>query len=156
MISIPIPGHGTLALSHLVLDYNGTLAVDGVLLPGVKETLLGLSRQLSVHVLTADTFGTAGDGLNGVDCRLTVLEPGRQDRAKRDAVIGLGADRTVAIGNGRNDALMLEAAALGIAVVLAEGASSLSVVKADVVCTDVVAALDLLAHPQRLAATLRC
>ena len=42
MISISIPGSGSLNLDHLVLDYNGTLAVDGVLLPGVKETLQSL------------------------------------------------------------------------------------------------------------------
>ena len=156
MICIAIPGYGTLDLHHLVLDYNGTLAVDGVLLPGVKATLETLSRQLCIHVITADTFGKAGEGLQDTDCRLTVLDAGRQDRAKLEFVNGLGAEQTVAIGNGRNDALMLEAAALGIAVILEEGASSLSVAKADVVCTNVVAALQLLTHPLRLTATLRC
>ena len=156
MISISIPGTGTLNLEHLVLDYNGTLAVDGVLLPGVKATLQSLSRQISVHVITADTFGKAGEGLAGTDCQLTVLDPGRQDQAKLDFVNRLGTDRTVAIGNGRNDALMLEAAVLGIAVILGEGASALSLDKADVVCTNVVDALELLLHPLRLTATLRC
>jgi len=156
MVSITIPSVGTLNLAHLVLDYNGTLAVDGVLLPGVKETLQSLSRKIDVHVVTADTFGKAGEGLTGVECQLTVLDPGRQDQAKLDFVKRLGADRTVAIGNGRNDALMLEAAALGIAVILAEGASTLSLGKADVVCLNVVEALQILTHPLRLRATLRC
>ena len=35
MIEIDIPGYKTLHLEHLVLDYNGTLAVDGVLIDGV-------------------------------------------------------------------------------------------------------------------------
>ena len=156
MISITIPGTGKLDLDHLVLDYNGTLAVDGVLLPGVAPTLQSLSQQIGIHVITADTFGKAGEGLAEVDCQLTVLDPGRQDQAKLDFVAHLGADQTVAIGNGRNDALMLEAAALGIAVILGEGASSVSLGKADVVCTHVVDALELLLHPLRLAATLRC
>ena len=156
MISISIPGSGTLNLDHMVLDYNGTLAVDGALLPGVKETLQSLCDHIVIHVVTADTFGKAGDGLQGVDCRLTVLQPGRQDQAKLDFVKHLGADRTVAVGNGRNDALMLEAAALGIAVILSEGASTLSLGKADVVCLNVVDALQLLTHPLRLTATLRC
>lgn len=156
MISISIPGAGTLNLDHLVLDYNGTLAVDGVLLPGVKETLQSLCEQIDIHVVTADTFGKAGDGLKGVDCRLTVLQPGRQDLAKLDFVKQLGADRTVAVGNGSNDALMLEAAALGIAVILGEGASTLSLGKAAVVCLNIVDALELLTHPLRLTATLRC
>jgi len=156
MISISIPEAGTLNLDHLVLDYNGTLAVDGVLLPGVKETLQSLCEQIDIHVVTADTFGKAGDGLKGVDCRLTVLQPGRQDLAKLDFVKQLGADRTVAVGNGSNDALMLEAAALGIAVILGEGASTLSLGKAAVVCLNIVDALELLTHPLRLTATLRC
>jgi len=156
MLSIQIPDFGALALDHLVLDYNGTLAVDGVLLPGVKEALNSLSRDLTVYVVTADTFGKAGDGLEGVDCHLTVLEQGRQDRAKLNFVNGLGAAKTASIGNGRNDALMLEASALGIAVILGEGASSASLKAADIVCTRIVDALELLSHPLRLTATLRC
>ncbi len=35
MLEIDIPGKSTLKLSHLVLDYNGTVACDGHLLPGV-------------------------------------------------------------------------------------------------------------------------
>ena len=155
MLSIQIPGFGSLTLEHLVLDYNGTLAVDGVPLPGVKEALNVLSEKLNVHVVTADTFGLAAKGLEGIRCQLTVLEKGRQDQAKAEFVRGLGADRTVSIGNGRNDALMLSVSSLGIAVILAEGASTASVNAADIVCSDIVRALELLAHPLRLTATLR-
>lgn len=155
MLSIQIPGFGSLTLEHLVLDYNGTLAVDGVLIPGVAEALNALSDQLIVHVITADTFGLAAKGLRAVNCKLTVLDKGRQDQAKADFVNRLGADRTVSIGNGRNDALMLSAASLGIAVILGEGASAVSLHAADIVCTDIVRALELLMHPLRLTATLR-
>lgn len=155
MFSIQIPGFGALTIDHLVLDYNGTIAVDGLLLPGVKEALNSLAEQLSVHVVTADTFGRAADGLYGVNCRLTVLEPGRQDRAKVNFVNRLGAHRTISIGNGRNDALMLAASALGIAVILGEGASMVSLNAADIVCTNIVSALEMLMHPLRLTATLR-
>lgn len=155
MFSIQIPGFGALTIEHLVLDYNGTLAVDGVLLPGVKGALNTLAEQLSVHVVTADTFGKAADGLDGVNCRLTVLEPGRQDQAKVNFVNRLGAHRTVSIGNGRNDALMLSASALGVVVILGEGASMVSMNAADIVCTNIVSALEMLMHPLRLTATLR-
>jgi len=155
MISTQIPGFGTLALEHVVLDYNGTLAVDGLLLPGVKGALNRLAAELAIHVVTADTFGRAAAGLEAVDCRLTVLEAGPQDRAKVNFVDRLGADRTASIGNGRNDALMLAASALGIAVILGEGASTVSLNAADIVCTDIISALELLMHPLRLTATLR-
>jgi soluble P-type ATPase len=61
----------------------------------------------------------------------------------------------VCIGNGRNDRLMLAESALGIAVVLGEGAAAVTLAAADVVCTDILAALALLTHPLRLVATLR-
>jgi soluble P-type ATPase len=155
MMALQIPGFGQLNLAHLVLDYNGTLAVDGALLPGVKEALNALARKLTVHVVTADTFGKAAAGLKDVACRLTVLEPGCQDKAKADFVHQLGAGQTVSIGNGRNDGMMLEASALGILVILGEGASAASLGKADVVCTSIIDALALLMHPLRLTATLR-
>ena len=61
----------------------------------------------------------------------------------------------VVIGNGANDALVLEAAALGIVVLGPEGASSRALRAADIVCSAVTDALDLLLDPTALAATLR-
>ena len=90
-----------------------------------------------------------------VPCELTVLPPGSQDQAKLEFVNRLGADRTVCIGNGRNDRLMLEAAALRLCVILAEGAAAKTIQAADVVCGGIVAALELLTNPLRLTATLR-
>jgi soluble P-type ATPase len=61
----------------------------------------------------------------------------------------------VAIGNGRNDALMLKRAALGIAVVQTEGAATAALLAADLVTPGIIEVLDLLLHPDRLRATLR-
>jgi soluble P-type ATPase len=155
MIEVDIPGWGPLKLEHLVLDYNGTLAVDGILYEGVSERLTRLARDLEVHVLTADTFGKVRDGMSGVPCEVTVLSPGAQDQGKLDFVRRLGPGRTCAMGNGRNDRLMLEAAALGIAVILEEGAAAVSLAAADIVCRSIADALDLLRNPLRLTATLR-
>ncbi len=155
MIQTAIPGFGQLEIAHLVLDFNGTLAVDGQLLPGVKEHLADLSRELTVHVLTADTFGTAHSQLEGVTCRFSALPAGDQDLGKDRYVQQLGAAQTACIGNGRNDRRMLRSAALGIAVILAEGAAVETLLAADIVCTDIRDALALLTHPLRLTATLR-
>jgi soluble P-type ATPase len=152
---LDIPGFHRLALEHLVLDFNGTLAVDGELLPGVKPRLRKLARLLRVHVLTADTFGKARARLNGVDCKLTILAPGGEDRAKARYVGRLGTHRVACIGNGCNDRRMLAAAALGIVTLQAEGAAVASLRVADVVVRDVRDALDLLLEPRRLVATLR-
>jgi soluble P-type ATPase len=155
MIEVDIPGFKALRLEHLVLDFNGTLAVDGELIAGVADRLNHLAAMLSVHVVTADTFGKAAAQLEGVSCRLSVLPADEQDIAKLAYVNELGAGKTVSMGNGRNDRLMLAAAALGIAVILEEGVSSLSLSAADIVCRDILSALDLLTHPLRLTATLR-
>jgi soluble P-type ATPase len=121
----------------------------------VAEALSGLAQRLHIHVLTADTFGLAAAQLAGLPLKLTILPRARQDEGKRDFVRSLGAARCVCIGNGRNDRLMLAESALGIAVVLGEGAAAVTLAAADVVCTDILAALALLTHPLRLVATLR-
>lgn len=155
MIAVDIPGHPLLRLEHLVLDYNGTLAVDGVPEPGVCDALNRLAQDLAVHVITADTFGKARSGLEGVDCRLSILPLGSQDAAKLNYVHELGAGNTAAVGNGRNDRLMLRASALGIAVLLKEGLATETLLAADILCRGIVPALELLLHPLRLTATLR-
>ncbi|RME97746.1 MAG: ATPase P [Chloroflexi bacterium] len=155
-MNIEIPGSEPFGLEHLVLDFNGTLAVDGTIIGGVPPRLAALAEHLQIHVITADTFGTARAALAGIPCTLDVLPAGLpQDTAKRDVVETLGAKTTAAIGNGRNDRLMVQAAALGVAVVQAEGAAVDTLLAADVAAPDILSALDLLARPQRLAATLR-
>ena len=155
MIEVAIPGYRTLQLEHLVLDYNGTLAVDGEPLPGVTEALKDLAERLEVHVLTADTFGKVRSRLKGVPCKLSVLPLEDQDTGKLEYVKALGAERTVCIGNGRNDRLMLKEAALGVAVILEEGVAVETLTSADVVCTSILSALELLTNSLRLTATLR-
>ena len=155
MLKLDIPGFGSLRLMYLVLDFNGTLAVDGRLLLGVKTRLGRLSRRLDLHVLTADTFGSARGALTNVPCELAILPRERQDRAKLAYVRRLGSATTACIGNGRNDRLMLKAAALGIAVLQEEGAALEALMAADLVTPGIVEALDALNNPLRLVATLR-
>ena len=155
MIAVDIPGFKSLRLEHLVLDFNGTLACDGDLLPEVAGRLNNLASMLTVHVITADTFGKVEAQLDGVRCRISILRGGDQDREKLAYITQLGPECTVSIGNGRNDRLMLEAAALGIVVLLQEGAAAQSLMAADIVCKEILSALDLLTHPLRLTATLR-
>ena len=155
MISIEIPDFSKLTLHHLVLDYNGTLAVDGKLLPGVSERLRRLANQLEIHVLTADTFGSVAINLRDVPCTIHILPKEEQDQGKLQYVENLGAAETVSIGNGRNDSLMLKKCSLGLAVIQDEGAAISAIFAADIVLPDIMTALDLLVAPLRLIATLR-
>lgn len=155
MIDIDIPGLGPLHLAHLVMDYNGTLALDGRLIDGVQVRLAKLGQQMQLHVITADTFGDVEQALRGTDCRLHILGPGLQDTQKMDYVQTLDAKAVVSIGNGRNDCLMLQTSALGIGLIQMEGACGKTLLAADVICASIIDALDLLLHPLRLIATLR-
>jgi len=155
MVEVSIPGHKPLRLSHLVLDYNGTLGVDGEIMAGVREALDGLAAELQIHVVTADTFGKAASRLEGWPCELAVLPTDDQAVAKRQYLARLGPEGVVAVGNGRNDRLMLADAALGVAVIQGEGAAVETLLAADVACPDIVSALELLSNPLRLVATLR-
>ncbi len=155
MIEIEIPGFITYRLRHIVLDVNGTIAKDGLLLEGVRELFAELESKLAIHLVTADTHGNQEklDKLLGLTA--VRIPSGDQAQAKLEYVERLGRDGVVAVGNGANDAAMLEHAALGIVVLGPEGSAAACLTKADVVVSDIRHGLELLLHPKRLVATLR-
>jgi soluble P-type ATPase len=155
VLEIGVPGAAPLRFEHLVADFNGTLAIDGVLIAGVGEALRTLAGVLDLHVVTADTFGRVRQAMAGVPSAITILPPGDQDSAKLRYIEGIGAAQCVCIGNGRNDRLMVAAAGLGIAVVQGEGVAVETFLAAKVAVPDIGAALGLLLNPARLTATLR-
>lgn len=155
MISISIPGSATLSLQYLVLDYNGTIAEDGEVIPSCIPVLHSLSKELDIYVLTADTHGTVELKLKDIACELHIIGEGKQDLLKLEFIRSLGSTSVAALGNGRNDMLMLQEAALGIGLIQAEGANMKALASADLVCTDIVDALGLLLKPNRLIATMR-
>jgi P-type E1-E2 ATPase len=155
VIRIHIPGRRPLGLEHLVLDVNGTIACGGQLIEGVAEAIRTLSSRVHIVAITADTFGTA-DRLRaelGVDVH--VISRGDEGQQKMLFVAELGANSVAAIGNGANDAGMLGQAALGIAVLGAEGLALDAFRAADVIVPGIVEALGLLSDERRLIATLR-
>lgn len=154
-MKIEIPGREPIELKHLVLDFNGTLAVDGALIDGVHPLLNMLSAELHVHVITADTFGSVDCAMESIPCQVYVINPFDQDKQKELYVNKLGRNHVIAIGNGRNDMLMLQAAVIGIALIQKEGAYAPLISVADVLCLSIVDALELLLNPLRLKATLR-
>lgn len=155
MFELKISDRRTLKLEHLVLDYNGTIAEDGELKSGVIDLMNDLSDIMILHVLTADTHGSCRKKLDGAPVRISVLEGEPEDSAKLNYIKSLGEQSCACLGNGLNDRLMLQASALGIAVIGTEGAAGPAVMAADVICTDILDALNLFLHPARLVATLR-
>jgi len=155
MLEITIPGRGKYRLQNLVLDFNGTLAFNGVLLEGIVERLAVISNLLEVYVITSDTFVSVGKQMADLPVTIIRLSSSDHKQEKKDFVESLGADSVIAIGNGSNDSAMVRIAAIGIAVIQQEGAASGTVQSADLVFTSIIDALDVILNPQRMIATLR-
>jgi P-type E1-E2 ATPase len=156
MIELQIPGRGIIELDYAVFDVNGTLAVDGQLIKGVEPLIAQLRGKLEVRLLTADTHGKQAEIDQQLKFTADLLRPsGHEREQKADYIRALGAHKVVAVGNGANDVDMLKTAALGIAVIGHEGATSEVLAAADVVTHNIFDAIGLLLYPKRLIATLR-
>lgn len=155
MIHLNIPGVGDYNLEHLVMDVNGTLAIDGHLIDGVQAKLASLRGQLTVHLLTADTHGRQAVIDRQLDLTAVQIKPGGESLQKAEYIRRLGAERVVAIGQGANDADMLAAARLGICVMSIEGVAKETLLASDLVAPTILSALELLEKPMRIAASLR-
>lgn len=154
MIEVKIPGFGELKLQHAIFDYNGTLAIDGYLIDGLESKLNALAQRLKLHIVTGDGFGTAKEELKNVNCELLIIPPENQAQSKKEYLHRLNPDETVAVGNGRNDRVMLKEAALGIAVIGDEGTATETILAADI-AINILSVFDLLETKRRLIATLR-
>ena len=154
MLSINIPGRGELSFSHLVLDYNGTIAEDGLIIPGIAERLEKLSRDLSISVITADTHGTAARRCEGLPLQVLTFPTTEVGAIKADHVRSLTGG-VITVGNGFNDIAMSEAADLSICILGPEGCCGKLAVSCDILSRSIGDALDLLLKPDRLRATLR-
>lgn len=155
MIELTIPGRGLLRIDHLVLDVNGTVAVDGQLLEGLAKRIGVLKDRLTIHLLTADTQGSQVLIDQQLNLKAMRIQPRDETMQKAEYVRQLGAEGVVAIGQGANDAGMLKEAALGICVMSKEGAAIETVLSADLLMPDIFAALELFDKPLRMIASLR-
>ena len=155
MIELNIPGRGLIQLQHLVCDVNGTLAVDGQLTESAKHGLNALRDRLTLHLLTADTHGKQDVIDHQLNMKAVRIHPGNEVEQKVNYVQQLGAGTVVAIGQGANDAGMLQAAALGMCILSPEGTAVETLLGADLVVANIEQALELLEKPLRIVASLR-
>ncbi|KAB2954546.1 haloacid dehalogenase [Heliorestis acidaminivorans] len=153
-MKLNIPGQEPLELAHLVLDYNGTIAEDGKLLPALPPILEDLATRLQIYVITADTFGSVAEECEHLPVSLQILKSNDHSREKELFVRSLSGG-VIAIGNGANDCAMVGSADLGIAVIGPEGCALETLLRAKVVVTSIEKGLALLQKPDRLVATLR-
>jgi P-type E1-E2 ATPase len=155
MIKFTIPGCGDYELEHLMMDVNGTLAIDGQLISGVTEKIASLRDKLTIHLLTADTHGKQAVIDQQLALTAVRIGPGGESQQKAEYVRRLGSEKVIAIGQGANDAEMLEAAHLGVCVMSVEGVAKETLFAADLIAPTILSALELLENPLRIVATLR-
>ena len=110
-------------------------------------------------MVSSDSFGTAQGQLAAIPLEPYILRTNKHDEEKRDYVVSREPNAIVAFGNGRNDALMLdavkEAKGLAIAVDNGEGCALEAMKSAHMFVAGITNALDLLLELLRLKATLR-
>jgi soluble P-type ATPase len=156
MIDVTMPDGRQLKYEHVIFDYNGTLAEDGITSKPVKELLQELATRVHVAVITADTFGLVREQLaevKGVEVIVIGREADGQEKARY--VQEWGAEKTVVVGNGVNDQPMFFIGALKIAVLGPEGVSSGVLAASSIVVKSPEDVIRLLLNPKRLIATLR-
>ncbi|CAM3850645.1 HAD family hydrolase [Mesobacillus thioparans] len=153
MLALNIPGRGRFSLHHLVLDFNGTIAFGGEMISGVGERIQQLSKELEVHVITADTSGSVIQQCEGLPVTVQILQSDNHTDEKGKFVRGL--DGVICMGNGANDEAMFAQSDLAIAIAGREGCATATLLKSDLIIADINDGLDLLLNPKRLIATLR-
>jgi len=113
--------------------------------------LTGLRDRLTLHLVTADTLGRQAVIDRQLNLQSVRVLPGNEQSQKLEFVRSLGPERVVAIGQGANDAAMLQAAALGIAVLSQEGLAIETLLAADILVPDIYVALELIEKPSPIS-----
>lgn len=157
-IGIDIPGFGARRIKTVVTDYTGTHSCGGTVPEAVRQRLRTVSQLVDLHVVTADSFGTADGELTGI-AKPYHLRTARHDEEKAEYVRKFRLSEVAAFGNGNNDRLMLravmEGGGLAIAIDNGEGCATDAILNAHLFIAGAANALDLLLDPVRCKATLR-
>ncbi|PHO11127.1 ATPase P [Malaciobacter canalis] len=154
-MKVNIPGKQEIEIKNIVFDYNGTIAIDGKLIDGVKENINELSNDFNFFVITADTYGSVEQELKSVNCKIIKIEKSSQDISKEKFIKELGSNTALCVGNGRNDKLMLKEAILGIAILQDEGICTQTLLNSDILVKSILDVFGFLNDKNRLIATLR-
>ena len=158
-IEIDIPGFGTRRIMTVLTDYTGTLSRGGRVDASIRALLTQLAEAVDIHVLTADTFGTAEAELKGVPVVMHRLNLDGQDVQKRDYGLQVGVRHCAVLGNGNNDRLLLKAAkdggGIAVAVDNGEGCATDALLNSNLFIVGAANALSLFVEPRGCKATLR-
>jgi P-type E1-E2 ATPase len=148
-----VPEIGEMELKTIVLDLNGTLAVKGKIVSGVKNRLRELKKMgYSMVFFSGDQRGNAQELADtlGIEFRKAL-----NSAEKEKHLLQMESDKTVAIGNARIDIGMFKHAKVSIATVQAEGIHSGILNYVDIIVPCITDALDILIDENTFSATMR-
>jgi soluble P-type ATPase len=154
MISIQRPGMESLDIHFVLIDFEGTLAMDGRVHPKAKDKVNLLSKRAAITILTKSNREKVEETLTKMKVEILSVTEGDSSQQKLNILQRLGPHQTAVIGNGLDDVRIMEQAGLGMCVIGKEGSSAEAMAKADLVVTNVLDALDFLLKPLRQRATL--
>ena len=152
---IDIPNVGVYSIENIVFDFNGTLASDGKVPPRIYRQILGLTQDLDIYIITADTFGTVEEIFDGTEVRVKVVSKKNGSVDKQNLIRSLDQSKTIALGNGSNDALMLKESVISIAVLGNEGLSLKALENSNMMIKNINDFFEMMKEPKKLIATLR-
>lgn len=156
MLEIKVPNKGNLAITHVLFDMNGTIATGGIIDTRVSGYLEKIREILKICIISADTFGTLEKMAGKYNLEYHIIpRKNNEAKEKQDTVKKYGGEHVIAVGNGNNDTLMLEEAAIGIGIMGSEGISRDCLLAADIIVGDICHACSLILDPRKLVATLR-
>jgi len=143
-----------LDIHFVLIDFEGTLAMDGRVHPKAKDKVNLLSKRATVTILTKSNREKVEKTLRKMKAEILYVAEGDSSQQKLNVLQRLGPHQTAVIGNGLDDGQIMEQAGLGMCVIGKEGSSAEAMAKADLVVTHVLDALDFLLKPLRQRATL--
>lgn len=154
MILIERPGQDSLEIDYLLIDFEGTLSMDRRIHPKAKDRINLLSKRLKIYIFAKGESERIQEVLKRVKAEVIFLKEGEASNQKLGFLRNLGGLRTVVMGNGIDDLLMMKEAGLSIAILGKEGTSGALIQNAHLLFIDIIDALDFLLKPLRQKATL--
>lgn len=155
VIIYKIPGRDDIEIENIVFDYNGTLAVDGKILEGVRDLLEELGKYVNIYIVTADTYGTVEKECGDIGCKILTFPKENTGEFKKRMVKDLGGEKSICVGNGFNDIDMFKESIISIAVIEGEGAYTKLLLNADVVTRSIIEAMEVILNKDKMKAILR-
>ncbi len=151
-MKLVIPGVRTFNIKNIFIDYNGTIATDGVLHKGLLKQLEILALDFNVFILTGDTFGTVRETFkeSNIEVILAYTATDKMLEVKKRR-----PGDSIAIGNGSIDHKMFDAAGISFCVIGREGASYKAIAHADIVVNEFEHVLEMIKQPKKIIATLK-